>query len=161
MARYREIADALRFKIKAGVYPVGSKLPTIQELMAEYDVPGLNTVRAAQQLLVDEKMIETRQGIGAFVISSSSAREFDIPAAIIQARDSLTAVLGALESQAKRKVVIDLEADEDASFVLDEALREFAARQRFQAEDDPSGNAESRIRWAECAERLAAQVDEA
>jgi DNA-binding GntR family transcriptional regulator len=160
MAKYREIADDLRRKIQAGVYPVGSQLPTIAELQAEYGVPGLNTIRAAQQLLVDEGMIETRQGIGAFVISASSARDFDVTAAVASARDSLTAALAAMASQAKRRIAIDLEAEEYASFVLTEALGEFAARERHQAEDDPQGD-RHRIEWAECAERLRDQIEAA
>lgn len=160
MAKYREIADDLRRKIQAGVYPVGSKLPPISDLQAEYGVPGLNTVRAAQQLLVDERMIETQQGVGAFVISTSSARDFDVTAAIEEARDTLGAALAALDAQAKHSVTIDLEAEEHASFVLTEALGDFAARERNQAEDDPEGDAH-RIEWAECADRLRDQIEKA
>ena len=31
-------------------------------------MPGLNTIRQAQQLLVDDGLVETRQGVGAFVL---------------------------------------------------------------------------------------------
>ena len=58
MARYREIADDLRAKIQAGIYPVGTKLPSISDLQEQYDVPALNTIRGAQQVLVDEGMLE-------------------------------------------------------------------------------------------------------
>lgn len=160
MARYREIADDLRSKIKAGKYPVGSRLPTISELQVVYDVPAsLNTIRAAQQLLVDEGMIETRQGIGAFVLSETSALEFDVTAAITQARDSLTAVLGAMESQGKRRVTVDLEADEYAYFVLTDALGDWVVQVRGEIEDDPEGNNAHRIAWAACAERLLGQIE--
>ena len=33
-----------------------------------YRVPGLNTIRRAQQLLVDDGLVETRQGVGSFVL---------------------------------------------------------------------------------------------
>jgi DNA-binding GntR family transcriptional regulator len=78
MARYREIADDLRARIQRGEFPVGSKLPGISALMEEYDVPGLNTIRGAQQLLVEEGMLESRQGVGVFVTSAKSLRQVDI-----------------------------------------------------------------------------------
>lgn len=65
------IAAALEERINAGVYPVGSKLPSISALMEEFGVAGLNTVRQAQQILVREGLIETQQGVGAWVKAQS------------------------------------------------------------------------------------------
>jgi hypothetical protein len=62
-------------------------------------------------------------------------------------------------ARAARPVTFDLMAADDTYFVLSEALREFASRQRWEAEDDPTGNAESRVRWAECTEGLYGTVD--
>src|SRR5438876_650101 len=98
MARYREIADDLRARIQSGQYPEGSKLPGIAELMKKYQVPGLNTIRAAQQLLVEEGMLETRQGVGAFVISSGPLQQVDVAGELLQARDALTRVITALRA---------------------------------------------------------------
>lgn len=67
MARYRDIADDLRRRLVAGEFPVGSPIPS--DLQAYYEVPGLNTIRRAQRLLVDEGLLETQQGVGVFVIS--------------------------------------------------------------------------------------------
>jgi len=103
-------------------------------------------------------MIEIRQGIGAFVISDQSARDLDVTEALSQARDALTAALSALEAQAKHSVTFDLLANDDADFVLTDALRDFSARQRAEAEDDPDV-APSRIKWADCADRLLAQIE--
>lgn len=86
MARYREIATDLRKRIQRGEFPVGSKLPGISALQEEYDVPGLNTIRGAQQLLVEEGMLETRQGVGVFVTSVESLRHVNGE----MARDALT-----------------------------------------------------------------------
>jgi hypothetical protein len=59
-----------------------------------------------------------------------------------------------------RIVSFDLMPQEpDYYFVLTEALREFAARQRAEAED--ADNAESRIRWAETAEDALDQIEDA
>jgi DNA-binding GntR family transcriptional regulator len=88
MARYREIAADLRTRIQRGEFPVGSKLPGISALQEEYDVPGLNTIRGAQQLLVEEGMLETRQGIGVFVTSVESPRQVDVDGEL--ALDALT-----------------------------------------------------------------------
>jgi hypothetical protein len=60
-----------------------------------------------------------------------------------------------------RPVTFDLMAEDDTYFVLTEALREFASRQRWEAEDDPAGNAESRVRWAESTEGLLDRVEQA
>jgi hypothetical protein len=60
-----------------------------------------------------------------------------------------------------RPVTFDLMAADDTYFVLTEALREFASRQRWEAEDDPTGNAESRVRWANSAEGLLDRIEHA
>jgi hypothetical protein len=58
-----------------------------------------------------------------------------------------------------RPVVYDLMAGDD-HFVLIDALSEWAARQRHEAEDDPDGSGH-RIAWAETAERLQARAEAA
>jgi DNA-binding GntR family transcriptional regulator len=55
---------------------------------------GLNTIRGAQQLLVEEGMLETRQGVGVFVTSTESLRQVDVvgeltPGALAQAIEHL------------------------------------------------------------------------
>jgi hypothetical protein len=60
-----------------------------------------------------------------------------------------------------RTVTFDLMAGDDTYFVLTEALREFASRQRREAEDDPATTAEDRIRWAECAENALGLIENA
>lgn len=60
-----------------------------------------------------------------------------------------------------RPVTFDLMAADDTYFVLTEALREFASRQQWEAEDEPTGNAESRVRWAECTEGLLDRIEQA
>lgn len=51
--------------------------------------------------------------------------------------------------------------DPDYHFVLTEALREFAARQRAEAEDPQCGDAEAHTRWAETAEGALGRIEEA
>lgn len=68
---------------------------------------------------------------------------------------------GPQPSDHSRTVTFDLMADDDTYFVLTAALRDFASRQRWEAEDDATGNAQSRIRWAECAENTLDRIEQA
>lgn len=65
------------------------------------------------------------------------------------------------DPDARCVVTFDLTDDRDTDFVLTEALREFAARQRADAEDEEAGSlaAQDRIRWAEAAETALARVE--
>jgi len=71
--------------------------PPITELPESYDVRGLNTVRQAKQLLVADGLIETRQGVGAFVISHEpKRREVNIAAELRRARAAIDRALAGL-----------------------------------------------------------------
>jgi DNA-binding GntR family transcriptional regulator len=99
MARYRDIASDLKHRIAGGEFPVGGQLPSISDLMEHYRVPGLNTIRQAQQLLVDDGMIETRHGVGAFVLRTQpQPRPVDLLAELRAARASLNRAIAALEN---------------------------------------------------------------
>jgi DNA-binding GntR family transcriptional regulator len=98
MARYRDIAEDLKQRIAAGELSPGDQLPAITSLMEHYKVPGLNTIRQAQQLLVDDGLVETRQGVGAFVLRSESMpRPVDLLAELRAARAALNRAIAALE----------------------------------------------------------------
>lgn len=98
MARYREIAEDLRRRISAGEFSPRQQLPSIAALQSHYDVPGLNTIRQAQQLLVDDGLVETRQGVGAFVLRTDpQPRTVDVLAELRAARSALTRAIAALE----------------------------------------------------------------
>jgi len=79
-------------------HSAGTKLPAIAELMREFDVPGLNTIRDAQQLLVREGLIRTEQGVGAWVISRTSPTA-DQTQALREARAQLDQAIAYLEAQ--------------------------------------------------------------
>jgi DNA-binding GntR family transcriptional regulator len=67
-------------------------------LQEDYGLPGLNTIRHAQQLLVDEGLVETRQGVGAFVLRTEpQPRTIDCLAELREARAALTRAISALE----------------------------------------------------------------
>lgn len=67
-ARYQRIAEDLARRIAAGEWHIGDVLPPISQLQEQYDGCALNTIRAAQQLLVDDGIIETISGRGAYVL---------------------------------------------------------------------------------------------
>ena len=98
MARYRDIAEDLRRRIAGGEFSPGQQLPSIAALQEHYDVPGLNTIRQAQQLLVDDGLVETRQGVGAFVLRTEpEPRAVDVLTELRFARTALSRAIAALE----------------------------------------------------------------
>lgn len=108
VARYRDIAQDIKTRIAAGEFAPGDQLPPIAELQAHYRVPGLNTIRQAQQLLVDAGMLETRQGVGVFVLRSDPApRPVDVLAELRSARAALNTAISALERTGARSPASD------------------------------------------------------
>lgn len=100
MAKYQEIAEDLQRQIvKEGRYRVGDKLPSIGELMEQYDVPGLNTVRQAQQVLVGKGLLEARQGVGVFVVSTVLPERVDILAELRQMRATVDRLIDHVEQK--------------------------------------------------------------
>ena len=70
----------------------GTRPDRATALMKHYQVPGLNTIRQAQQLLVEDGLDETRQGVGAFVLRTEPApRPVDVLAELRAARAASTA----------------------------------------------------------------------
>lgn len=80
---YQQLAEDLRRKIREGVYPEGGQLPTESELSAEYDVSRI-TVRNAIKLLMEDKLVSSKQGKGTFVSSSKVERNISVPSSFNQ-----------------------------------------------------------------------------
>jgi GntR family phosphonate transport system transcriptional regulator len=66
MSIYAGIADKLRQDIRQGVYQVGEKLPTEQQLAHRFSV-NRHTLRQAIALLKTEGLVRVEQGRGTFV----------------------------------------------------------------------------------------------
>ena len=64
--RYAQLADLLRQRVARGVWPLGHKLPSLDELVAEFGVARV-TVRQAVDLLAREGLLSPQQGRGTFV----------------------------------------------------------------------------------------------
>jgi DNA-binding LacI/PurR family transcriptional regulator len=67
--RFRAVAARLRQAISDGRWPVGARLPTEPELARAHGV-GLNTVRRAVDLLIEEGLVRRRQGSGTYVLAA-------------------------------------------------------------------------------------------
>jgi GntR family transcriptional regulator len=64
--RYVQIADVLRQRIARGGWSFGTRLPSNEELMREFDVSRI-TIRQAVDVLARDGLLEARQGTGTFV----------------------------------------------------------------------------------------------
>lgn len=63
---YNDVVMQLRARIARGTYRPGGRLPSLAELMAEFEVSAI-TVRRALRELVYEGAVEGHQGLGVFV----------------------------------------------------------------------------------------------
>lgn len=70
---YQQLADQLRQAVLGGVLQPGEKLPTLQEMAASCNVARV-TVRQAVLMLVDEGLLEARQGRGTHVARQLPSR---------------------------------------------------------------------------------------
>ncbi|MER7793573.1 GntR family transcriptional regulator [Streptomyces sp. NPDC097640] len=86
-APYLRVAAALRTRITAGTWAPGDRLPSRGELGREFGV-GENVIRRAQELLINQGLLEGRPGSGTFVrapyprrtmLRTPSPRHSDIP----------------------------------------------------------------------------------
>lgn len=73
--RYAEISDTLAADVKAGVYPLGTLLPTEHELCASFEVSRF-TVRQALRELSGAGLIERRSGVGSLVVATEPREAF-------------------------------------------------------------------------------------
>lgn len=66
VARYIQLATLFRRRVDQGVWPVGSQMPTVEELAAEFGVARA-TIRQSLGLLEEEGLIERFRAKGTFV----------------------------------------------------------------------------------------------
>ncbi len=64
---YQQVAQTLKEEIVSGIYPVGSQLPTEDDLCKRFSVSRY-TVREALRLLRDDGLVSSRQGAGTIVV---------------------------------------------------------------------------------------------
>jgi len=101
---YRQIADQLRGLIRAGEFPVGTRLPPERDLATQLGV-SRPSVREALIALEVEGLVEVRMGSGIYVIAqepAASAPRVDAafgPFEIIRARQVVECELAALAAR--------------------------------------------------------------
>lgn len=71
--RYLQLADLFRQRVQRGQWPVGATLPSIEALMAEFEVARV-TVRQAIALLAAEGLLSPQRGRGTFVTGAAEMR---------------------------------------------------------------------------------------
>ena len=73
MPIYRQLGTQLRQRIASGELAAGAQLPSVRELSAELKINPL-TVAKVFQLLEADGLVESRRGLGTFVVGSHSTR---------------------------------------------------------------------------------------
>jgi GntR family transcriptional regulator len=73
--RYAQIFNTLSKRMQAGKYPVDMRLPTESELCDEFNASRF-TVREALRRLVEQGMVQRRQGAGSVVISTTPQAQY-------------------------------------------------------------------------------------
>jgi GntR family transcriptional regulator len=71
MPRYAQLADIFRQRIVRNRWPPGTKLPSLEALMGEFEVARV-TVRQAMELLARDGLVSAERGRGTFVKAAPS-----------------------------------------------------------------------------------------
>jgi GntR family transcriptional regulator len=71
--RYVQLADLFRQRVAKGLWTSGTVLPSIEQLMQQFDV-GRVTVRQAIAILADEGVLSPQRGRGTFVTGNVGRR---------------------------------------------------------------------------------------
>lgn len=87
-----EVVDSLTASIREGKLQCGEKLPTEAEIMTRFDV-SRTVVREALSRLQASSLVETRHGIGTFVLQPQDAGNFKITAEDFTTVDDVISVL--------------------------------------------------------------------
>lgn len=69
---WRQVAAVVTERIADGTYPVGSKVPSVVELSAEFEIAS-STVQKVFAALKADGLIRTEVGLGSFVAAKPPA----------------------------------------------------------------------------------------
>ncbi|WP_408638211.1 GntR family transcriptional regulator [Nonomuraea corallina] len=69
--RWRQVYEIIRGRIETGVYAPGAKIPTVLELVAEFQIANV-TAQKVYRKLREEGLIYTEPGMGSFVVEEES-----------------------------------------------------------------------------------------
>ena len=125
--RYHTLADQLRAGILSGRYAVGTQLPTELEICRTEGV-SRHTARDALRILIEERLVERRQGAGTKVIAASRPNAFVQPLGGPQelmqyARDARLEISATVHRQLDEREAAWLEAAEHEPWVVADGVR--------------------------------------
>jgi GntR family transcriptional regulator, transcriptional repressor for pyruvate dehydrogenase complex len=126
-----EIVESLAASIRDGQLTAGDKLPTEAEIMVRFDV-SRTVVRESLSRLQASGLVETRHGIGTFVLPPQDAGNFRIAAAdfatvadvisVLELRISLETEAAGLAAQ--RRTTANLQAMEAALLAFSDSIKQ-------------------------------------
>ena len=82
---YEQVYDLLKSRIEAGEWGVGSALPNEQDMSRDLGI-SIGTVRKAREMLVEDGLVERRQGRGTFVLDSAANNDRRMKACLGKSR---------------------------------------------------------------------------
>ncbi|MDM0110375.1 FadR/GntR family transcriptional regulator [Variovorax sp. J22R24] len=125
------VVDELSKRMRIGPLRAGDRLPTEAAIMEEFGV-SRTVVREALSKLQAAGMVQTRQGIGTFVVGATRAKPFQVESspddslaqalALIELRVGLETEAAALAAQ--RRLPADLDAMKGALHAFDVAMEQ-------------------------------------
>ncbi len=130
-----EIVESLAASIREGRLQPGSKLPTEAEIMVRFDV-SRTVVRESLSRLQASSLVETRHGIGTFVLAQHDAGNFRITAEDFTTVDDVISVLELRISLETEAAGLAAQRRTDENLIAMEA-----ALQAFQASIDIDSDA--------------------
>ncbi|MCT7657497.1 GntR family transcriptional regulator [Mycobacterium deserti] len=105
--RYLQVARTLRKEIVDGVYPVGSQLPTEQQLCERFEVSRY-TVREALRRLRDDNLVASRPRAGTLVVPRPTTNSY---AQDVVSIDDLLAFASGAQLTIESNAMITLDAE--------------------------------------------------
>lgn len=126
-----EIVNNLAASIHEGTLQTGEKLPTEAEIMVKFDV-SRTVVRESLSKLQASGLVETRHGVGTFVLPPQETGNFKITAENFATREDVISVLElriSLETEAaglaaQRRTPENLKAIENALHAFNESINQ-------------------------------------
>ncbi len=67
---YRQLRDMVVERVLDGTFAEGAAVPSVRQVASDYNINHL-TVAKAYQELVDDGLLETKRGLGMFVLSGA------------------------------------------------------------------------------------------
>lgn len=122
-----DVVDALIERVRTGALPVGAKLPTESAFMEEFGV-SRTVVREALSKLQASGVVQTRHGVGTFVVGLGDASAFRIgPEQLATLRDVIAVLELRIGLETESAALAAARRTEANLKVMRQALDEFAA----------------------------------